>query len=103
MGGRKRRKKRNSLKEALGLGSVVRPEALYKQAVLHLNCRGELEAENCRGILSYDQTALVLDMGQVAVKLVGVDLMVDTYHKDLITVHGRIFSLELVYQTKKQR
>ena len=94
MGGRKRRKKHNSLKEALGLGSVVRPEALYKQAVLHLNCRG---------ILSYDQTALVLDMGQVAVKLVGVDLMVDTYHKDLITVHGRIFSLELVYQTKKQR
>ena len=34
MGGRKRRKKHNSLKEALGLGSVVRPEALYKQAVL---------------------------------------------------------------------
>ena len=97
MGGKGRKKEGYSLRRALGMTGPVRRsqvQALYRQAMIHFDCRGYLQAENCRGILRFDAERLVLDMGTAQLRITGLGLMVDTYHQQLITIHGRIFSVE---------
>ena len=69
--------------------------ALAAQPLVHLDCRGRLQVENCRGILLYSENAIELDMGAAQVRIEGDGLVMDTYQKAYITLHGRIFSVRL--------
>ena len=70
---------------------------LYGRPVLHVDCGGALEIENCRSILQYDAEKLKLDMGELSVTIEGNELVVDTYQKTLITVRGQVFSIHFGY------
>ena len=90
-----RRKKkpgeRYSFRRAMGFGTQT------VQTVLHVDCGGALEIENCRSILQYDAEKLKLDMGELSVTIEGNELVVDTYQKTLITVRGQVFSIHFGY------
>lgn len=86
-----------SLRHALGLGVQAVQSTLYGHPMLHAECGGTLEIENCRGILQYDTQKLVLDMGEWSIQIEGDDLMVDSYRKMLMTVRGRVFSIRFGY------
>lgn len=90
---KKRPGERYSFRRALGFGTQTVQTALYGHPVLHVDCGGGLEIENCRGILQYDAEKLKLDMGKINVTVEGDGLVVDTYRKTMITVHGRVFSI----------
>lgn len=53
-----RRKKkpgeRYSFRRAMGFGTQTVQTVLYGRPVLHVDCGGALEIENCRSILQYD-------------------------------------------------
>ena len=70
---------------------------LLSRPVLHVDCGGALEIENCRSILQYDAEKLKLDMGELSVTIEGNELVVDTYQKTLITVRGQVFSIHFGY------
>lgn len=90
-----RRKKkpgeRYSFRRAMGFGTQTVQTVLYGRPVLHVDCGGALEIENCRSILQYDAEKLKLDMGELSVTIEGNELVVDTYQKTLITVRGQVF------------
>ena len=44
-------------------------------------------------IVQYNETELLLDMGVCRVAFKGDGILVDTYQKDRITAHGRVFSV----------
>lgn len=94
---KKRTGERYSLQRALGIGVQDVRSTLYGRPVLHADCGGTLEVENCRGILQYDPQKLVLDMGEWSVQIEGDGLVVDSYRKSLMTVQGRIFSVRFGY------
>ena len=91
-----RRKKkpgeRYSFRRAMGFGTQTVQTVLYGRPVLHVDCGGALEIENCRSILQYDAEKLKL-----GVTIEGNELVVDTYQKTLITVRGQVFSIHFGY------
>ena len=97
MAKKSRRRQRFSLKRAMGVSAQAAQDVLYGQPLLHVNCKGALEIENCRAIVQYDSQRLRLDMGSMEVLIEGDDMTVGTYQKKLITVRGRIFSIRFYY------
>lgn len=93
----KRKKKRFSMKQAMGWRLKELPEALYARPALHWDSEGRLELENCRQVLRYEENHLELDMGSVALVVTGDGLWIDTYRKNYMTVRGRLFSIEVRY------
>lgn len=90
------RSPRTGVLELLGAGARELCEA---QATVRFNCStGAVEIDNCRGILVYDTQKIKLDMGENCVQIEGDDLMMDTYQKDRITIHGRLFAVRLCYE-----
>ncbi len=94
---KRRRGERYSLRRALGIGVENVQNVLYGRPRLHADCGGVLEIENCRGILQYDAQKLVLDMGEWSIRIEGDELIVDSYQRALMTVRGRIFSVQFGY------
>ena len=90
-----RRKKkpgeRYSFRRAMGFGTQTVQTVLYGRPVLHVDCGGALEIENCRSILQYDAEKLKLDMGELSVTIEGNELVVDTYQKRSSRCEGRCF------------
>ena len=74
-----RRKKkpgeRYSFRRAMGFGTQTVQTVLYGRPVLHVDCGGALEIENCRSILQYDAEKLKLDMGELSVTIEGNELV----------------------------
>jgi len=97
---KKRKGERYSLRRALGIGVQAVQTTLYGHPMLHAECGGTLEIENCRGILQYDTQKLVLDMGEWSVQIEGDELVVDSYQKALMTVRGKVFSVRFGYGGK---
>lgn len=94
---KRRHRERFSLKNAMGIGMQTTKTALYGQPLLHVNCAGALEIENCKGIVSYDSHQLRINMGEQEVLIEGDDIVVGTYQKKMITVRGHIFSIRFYY------
>lgn len=95
---KKKAAERFSARQAMGLSFQQTSALLYGRPMLHINCSGSLEVENCRGILAYDEEKLKLNMGDLCVQIEGDGLMIDTYSKKLITIHGRIFAIKFFYE-----
>ena len=94
----KRRKKRaEPFSLSREFGAAGRTEAvqklLYGKPALHIDCTGNISIENCREIVQYNEAELLLDMGVCRVAFKGDGILVDTYQKDRITAHGRVFSV----------
>ncbi|WP_367924961.1 YabP/YqfC family sporulation protein [uncultured Ruthenibacterium sp.] len=90
---RSRKQEGFSIKRAFGIGTHPAQDALYGQPILHINCNGFFEVENCRRIVRYDLNHLELDMGTCFVTIEGEDIRVHTFQKKLITVSGILLSL----------
>lgn len=95
MSKRKKRAEPFSLLRAFGADGPAQElqNVLYGKPALHIDCRGGFAIENCRGIIQYTNEQLVLDMGACLAVFRGDGLHVDTYQKDRITAHGRLFSV----------
>ena len=92
-------KEKFSAAQALGLKqSDVARRAMYHQQMIHVNCEGAIEVENSEGIIDYDMHHVKLSMGKVCVVIEGDDLVMDTYQKNHIVIHGRIFELRFCYE-----
>ncbi len=65
-------------------------------AVPVLLCKGtlELQAEGCRSILEYSDTRIRLSMGKENLTIAGEGLSMSEFHRDCLTVRGRIVGLE---------
>ena len=81
MGRQSKKCEKFSFKRAFGVTDGGAQNALYGQPVLHINCNGFFEVENCRGIIQYDINHLKLDMGRQAVTIEGEGIQVDTFQK----------------------
>lgn len=95
MSKRKKRTEPFSLLRALGAAGPAQElqNVLYGKPALHIDCRGNFSIENCRCIVQYTGEQLLLDMGACLVVFQGDGIHVDTYQKDRITAHGRLFSV----------
>lgn len=71
---------------------------LRPRSVVHIACDGAIEIDRCKGILLYRENRICLDMGALCVEIEGDSLVMDTYQKDHITIHGRVFCVKFCYQ-----
>ncbi len=95
------RKKKVSFKEALCLGKALAQQACTPMAAIHVTTNGQIELENCKEITAFDEDALIVSMGKRSVRIEGNHLTVDTYRKNLMTVHGTVF--RIVFLEGKER
>ncbi len=100
---KKKYKEAYSVRRAFGFGIQQIAPLLYGKPILHLECGGKAEIENCKGILQYDDRKLKLDMGNMWLLLEGDDLRVETYRESCLTIRGRIFSVRLGGEGEQHR
>ena len=77
--------------------------ALYTDAMIHINCAGTVQIDNCKGILLYNENAVELDMGKTRLQLAGDELTLETVEKGIILVRGRLFGMTFFYDQRDQR
>lgn len=91
---RKRRAKRESpgvyFKRLVGQP----PAGFYRRPILHIQCGGLVEVEECKGVLLYDENQIRLDMGGWQVSLYGDDLTLCGMGGRMLTLKGRVFRAE---------
>ena len=85
---------RASLKQLVGQPGT----GFYRQPMLHINCHGQIEVENCKQILFYNEQMLRLDMGRWEISLYGDELELRTVSKNLLVLLGRVFKTEFTYK-----
>lgn len=95
-------KRKKEQRERLGvmikeLFSQPQP-GFYHQPVLHINCRGQIEVENCKEILLYNEEAVRLDMGHWEISLFGNELELCSMGRALLTLKGKVFRAEFTYK-----
>ncbi len=95
---RKKRGQRESAKQILQ-GLFRQPEqGFYRQPVLHINCQGQIEVENYRNILLYNENQVRLDMGRWEIALFGDTLELCAASKGRLVLKGRVFRSEFSYK-----
>lgn len=70
----------------------------YAQPVLHINCHGQVQVENCREILFYDDSRIQLDMGRWDVTLYGDGLELCAASGGQLLLRGRVLRTEFSYK-----
>lgn len=70
----------------------------YAQPMLHINCRGQVQVENCREILLYDSDCIQLDMGHWNVTLYGDGLELCAASRGQLLLRGRVLRTEFSYK-----
>ena len=70
----------------------------YAQPMLHINCRGQVQVDNCREILLYDSNQIRLDMGRWEVTLCGDGLELCAASRGQLLLNGRILHTEFSYK-----
>lgn len=93
-----KKKKGPGAKETLRQLTAQPPHNFYKQPILHINCEGEIQVENCRGVLEYTTEHLKLDMGRWDADIWGTDLKLCSLGGPVLVLKGRIFKTELFYK-----
>ena len=70
----------------------------YAQPMLHINCYGQVQVENCREILLYDSSQIRLDMGRWEVTLYGDGLELCAASRGQLLLRGRVLRTEFSYK-----
>lgn len=95
---RKKSKPKFSCKAAFALDMIKNSEILYSQPWLHMNCNGNLTVENCKRVVLYTASCIILDMGAQTVTVNGSELLLRTYDKNYLTVTGG--NISIAYKKK---
>ena len=72
------------------------PAGFYFRRRLHFTFPGELEVENCKGILLCTSQMIRLDLGKQAVLVRGDELRLLSAQKRLLRICGQIISIEFL-------
>ena len=72
------------------------PTGFYFRPRLHFTFPGELEVENCKGILLCTSQMIRLDLGKQAVLVRGDELRLLSAQKRLLRICGQIISIEFL-------
>lgn len=95
----KRKKSERERLSTILKGMFRQPQpGFYHQPILHINCQGQIEVENCKEILLYNEQAVKLDMGHWEITLFGNELELCTVGKALLTLKGKVFKAEFSYK-----
>lgn len=70
----------------------------YAQPMLHINCYGQVQVENCWEILLYDSSQIRLDMGRWEVTLYGDGLELCAASRGQLLLRGRVLRTEFSYK-----
>ncbi len=95
----KRKQKKNQATPWQEIKALVRQpeEGFYRQPILHINCFGQIEIENCKQILRYNEQEICLDMGLWQVSIFGDSLELCNANKGQLLLTGRVFRTEFSY------
>ncbi len=91
--GYKKRKKESVLQAAKGWFAMPKA-SFYHQPVLHLDCSGFAEIENCKKVLQYTEKEIQLDMGKQTLCIYGDGLVLTELAGKNLWLKGNIFQIE---------
>ncbi len=83
-----------TLKEALRASFSLPAELDAAQPLVHINCKGEIEIENCDGILEYSADRIVFRMRKSLVTVMGENLVIASLNRHITQISGRIFRVD---------
>lgn len=96
--GKRVRKPKTPVSQTIKSLFAMPPADFYRQPVLHINCRGEIEVEGGAIIQLYNAQQIQLDMGRWLVTLYGDELLVQAANKRELLIRGRVFRAEFTYK-----
>lgn len=101
MSKKQKRKTKFSFKEAFCINANKLESSLHLCPMLHISTSGEIYVENPGAIMLYNENEVQFDMSNVVVAIKGDSIILQTMEKGLVTVSGRVFSVEFMYCKEK--
>jgi hypothetical protein len=71
-------------------------QADINDAVIELYSDKRLLVFDCNGVVDYNEESIILDLGNRKLKILGEELVVDSFVFDQTDIRGRITSLEFI-------
>lgn len=99
---KRKKKNRANARETISQLVAQPPSDFYRQPILHINCRGEIQVENCKAVLEYTSDQIKLDMGRWNVSIGGSDLELCSLGGPVLILKGTIFKAELFYKERAE-
>ena len=72
--------------------------ALYLAPMIHINVGGEVQVDNAKAVLAFDEQGITIDLGCQSVNIAGINLVLSTFEKNQITLHGNITAINFSYK-----
>ncbi len=96
---KKSRRSNGTLAAALRDSFVLCPAVDLLQPLIHINCHGSVEVENCSRVLEYGEHRIRLQVRNSVVTLEGEGLLILSLNAHVTEIRGRIFRLSLAEET----
>lgn len=91
-----RRRPKDTVRDALRASFAIPETLVLTQPLVHINCNGWIEIENCGGISEYGVQKIVFRLGRRGVAVMGEDLMIVSLNAHITEIRGRIFRVDLL-------
>lgn len=75
-------------------------KGFYRRSILHIQCGGALEVENCRAVLECTEERMRLQMARCEVVLTGENLQLESLNRQTLVLRGRIS--QITFQQAKR-
>lgn len=92
-----RRKKKESLLGILKQSLTPPAQELYLGSAIHISDRGSVQIENCKGVSVYNENYVQVRLSGCSVRVSGDGLMLLTLTTGTVSVEGRLFNVEFIY------
>ena len=92
------KKEKASVWQILKEGLSPPGSALYAGSHLHISDRGSLQVENCRGVVEYEESVILLQLDRCRVRISGDGLFLRELDKTGAQVEGLVLRVDLIYE-----
>ena len=76
-------------------------KGFYRRSILHIQCGGAIEVENCRAVLECTEERVRLQVARWEVALTGEKLQLESLNRRTLVLRGRIVQITF-QQTKRE-
>lgn len=90
----RRKKPKEKLTQTAKSWFSMPPKGFYQQPVIHMDCRGWMEIENCTKVLLYTQNEVEIEIGGQVVRIHGEELKLGELAGKNLFLQGIVFEIE---------
>lgn len=72
------------------------PELYLNEAKIEMLGNREIIIDGCKGVIEYDENTIKLNIGDLALCLVGTDMVIESFDSGVAIIRGRFAEIDFI-------